>query len=189
MVHRFLFLILAGLKIESICSVIIQERDPLSQDWWPDYQNENQGDYTQSDLFTSTGNNQQESEYAAPIASDFFDSPDPSLSILDSDNILDAGDPDSLTLGCSSEDSSPMTGLSKGKKSKKICPATTLDLPSAATFDKKSDCKPESEICPIGKSAMCCDGETQGWLAYSGFSVGGCIKCKLSHVSFKYFNI
>ena len=173
-------------------------QDMINQDWWPDYPSytealnqwpdaagsdmPGQGELIQSDLFGLTGNTLHESESTITEDPNLFNFVDLNVPTLDSDNIWVAAATDSLASGCASEGSLPGTSISKRGKSKKICPATldppaTLNPPSAASLLKKPECRPESEICPVGKTAMCCTGERQGWDKFSGFSVGNCMKC------------
>lgn len=162
-----------------------QALDTMSQDWEPDiYQwsesseapeMQNQGESIQSDLFGSTGNILQDSGSPGPEDPDLFDWMDLNAPTPDVDNTLAVVDTSSIAIACTSDGSPPT--ISKRKKSKSICP-TTLDTPSSSSV-KEPDCRPESEICPIGKTAMCCGGEKEAWDRYYGFSVGGCIKCNL----------
>lgn len=201
MYHRFIPWTLAGLKIMSIYFVLAEEVDFMSQDWWPDYPNiedtsqwsespgapnmEIQGEFVQSDLFGSTSDTLLGSGPIGPEDYDLFEMVDLNAPIPDFDNTVAVADTDSFISACASDGSPPTTLLSKGKKSKKLCPATTLDPPAIPRL-KEPECKLNSRMCPITKTAMCCNGEKQGWDKYSGFSVGGCIKC--SHSSYLSFH-
>lgn len=199
MYHRFTPWTLAGLKILTIGFALAEELDHMNQDWLADYPHiedtdqwsespgapnlGNQGDVVQSDLFGSTSNTLLGSGPTGPEDYDIFEMVDPNALIPDFDNTVAVADTDSFTSACASDGSPPTSLLSKGKKSKKVCPATTLDIPSIP-FLKQPECKLEPMICPATKTAMCCSGGREGWFKYSGFSVGGCIKCRHFFFSF-----
>lgn len=170
----------------SIYFINAQAVDIISQDWGPDLNLwsesaealnvHNQDDLIQSDLFGSTGSTLQNPGLTGPEDSDPHDWMDFDALTLENDDTLLA-DADFVADSCTSDNSLPR--ISKRKKSKKICPADSTSSSSSSSRVKESDCRPESEICPIGKTAMCCIGEKQGWLKWEGFSVGNCIKCNL----------
>ena len=188
MYYRISLWTLVGLKITSMCFINAQASDIMAQDWGSDIYQwsepleapnvQHQGDFTQTDLFGSTGDTLQSTGLTGPEDPDLFDWMDLNAPASDFDNTL-AADIDFITTSCTSDSSQPR--ISKRKKSKNICPADSTS--SSSSRVKQPDCRPESEICPIGKTAMCCDGEQQGWLKWYGFSVGGCIKCKICFLS------
>lgn len=169
----------------TMCFINARALDTMSQDWNPDtYQwtdllevpeVQNQGEFIQSDLSGSTDSTLQNSGHTGLEDPDLFDWMDPSALTSDFDNTL-ALDTDSIAIGCTSDSSPPRISKRKKKqKEKQVCPATSTS-PSTSGVEEL-DCTPESQICPIGKTALCCNGEKEAWERWYGHSVGGCIKC------------
>ena len=162
-----------------------QASDIMNQDWGSDIYQwsepselsnvQGQGDLTQSSLFDSTYSTLQNPGLTAPEDLDLFDWTDLNTPTSDFDDSLVA-DTDTIAIGCTSDSSQSRISKRK-KKAKDICPADSSSSSSSSV--KQPDCRPESELCPLGKTAMCCVGEKQGWFKWGGFSVGGCINCKL----------
>lgn len=189
MYFRIPFWALAGLKIPSMYSINAQALDIMNQDWGSDIYQwtepsevsdvQGQSDLTQSGLFESTYNTPQNSGLTGSEDPDLFDWTDINAPTAGFDDTL-AANTDFIATACTSDSSLPRISKRK-KKPKDICPADSSS--SSSSRVKQPDCRPESDICPIGKTAMCCDGEKQGWLKWNGFSVGHCINCKLYFLS------
>jgi hypothetical protein len=88
-------------------------------------------------------------------------------------DILAFADIDLLASDCTYDG---MRTISK-KKKREMCPTTWN--PSSSQV-KEPECRPEGQICPVSKTAMCCIGQREAWYGWHGFSVGECIKCTSS---------
>jgi hypothetical protein len=121
-------------------------------------------DATQSDLYVL------EPEPVDVQDPHLFDLTDPNAPVIDFHDTFAFADIDLLASDCTSDG---VQTISKRKKGK-MCP-TTLN-PSSSQV-KEPECLPERDICPAGKTAMCCTGEKQAWNMWFGFSVGKCINC------------
>lgn len=193
---RFILFALAALGVINICFAIAQEADTLNWDWWSestdypynddsnqlsaslqDPDTQNQGESIQSNLFGpsdllySDTNPLEKLESMGLDNPNLFDSIDPNAPMPDLDNSIALDDTDSFTSGCSSDGTARISKRKKGEE----CRANYKNPSSSRT--KEPECKPESEICPMSKTAMCCIGAKEAWERWSGFSVGGCIKC------------
>lgn len=180
---KFSFWTLASLQIPFIYLVHAQASDIMSQDWGSDIYQwsepsevsnvQGQNDLIQPSLFESALPN---SGTTVPEDPDLFDWTDLDAPTSDFDNL--AADTDPIAIGCTSDSSQSRISKRK-KKPKNICPADSSSSSSSLSGVKAPECRLESEICPFGKKAMCCDGEKYGWLKWYGFAVGNCIPCRL----------
>jgi hypothetical protein len=188
MSFRFLFFTPVLLRTMSLSLVKAQEAD-IIMDWWPeetttDYPytfdsdpwSESSEDgsviynpdtWTQSDLYVL------EPEPVDVADPRLFDLTDPNAPVIDFHDTFAFADIDLLASDCTSDG---VQTISKRKKGK-MCP-TTLN-PSSSQV-KEPECRPEGDICPAGKKAMCCTGEKTAWNMWYGFSVGKCINCTVS---------